>query len=208
MAIFKTVRDGERVRFTISPRVFIICLFLVLTGPADGPPWTGHSGGRAGTGVCHDEEVSPHDTAICWPEAVHQGVLQQWRCGTHPRVRGTHWPMFILLLPPTPPHRPSSVFVDPLIMDRAEVCDAISLDANEVLVVYQQMREDGGIVRRRIQHGPTLFTPTADEWWACSNWCQQWHGSLRVHTWHVLGSSTIGSSTPTLSIIFALHCYL
>lgn len=40
-------------------------MFLVLTGPADGPPWTGHSGGRAGTGVCHDEEVSPHDTAIC-----------------------------------------------------------------------------------------------------------------------------------------------
>ena len=48
-------------------------------------------------------------------------------------------------------------------MDRAEVKDSFSLDANEVLVVYQWVREEGG-VHRRVQHGPTVFTPSADEW--------------------------------------------
>ncbi len=60
-------------------------------------------------------------------------------------------------------NRPASLFLDPLRMDSANVQNAISLDANEVLVVYQRERESGGVLRR-IQYGPTVFTPSADEW--------------------------------------------
>ena len=49
-------------------------------------------------------------------------------------------------------------------MESAEVLDSISLDANEVLVVYQREAESGHVMRR-IQHGPTVFTPSADEWY-------------------------------------------
>ena len=41
--------------------------------------------------------------------------------------------------------------------------NCIALDANEVLVVYQKEKESGEVVRR-IQHGPTVFTPSGDEW--------------------------------------------
>ena len=64
--------------------------------------------------------------------------------------------------------RPYSLFMNPLEMDSAEVRDSISLDANEVLVVYQRERESGGVMRR-VQHGPTVFTPSADEWSVESN---------------------------------------
>ncbi len=60
-------------------------------------------------------------------------------------------------------YRPASLFLDPLRMDSCNVQNAISLDANEVLVVYQRERESGGVLRR-IQYGPTVFTPSADEW--------------------------------------------
>ena len=53
--------------------------------------------------------------------------------------------------------------MNPLQMESAQVLDSISLDANEVLVVYQREVESGGVMRR-IQHGPTVFTPSADEW--------------------------------------------
>ncbi len=53
--------------------------------------------------------------------------------------------------------------MNPLRMDSADIKQAIALDANEVLVVYQRERESGGVLRR-IQYGPTVFTPSADEW--------------------------------------------
>ena len=55
------------------------------------------------------------------------------------------------------------MFMNPLEMDVMEVQNSIALDANEVLVVYQRERETGGVLRI-IKHGPTVFTPTADEW--------------------------------------------
>ena len=63
------------------------------------------------------------------------------------------------------PHncRPCSVFMNPLRMESVEVKQCISLDANEVLVVYQKDTENGGVLRR-IQNGPTVFTPSANEW--------------------------------------------
>ena len=60
-------------------------------------------------------------------------------------------------------HRPYSLFMNPLEMESADVKDSISLDANEVLVVYEREMESGGVARR-IQHGPTVFTPSANEW--------------------------------------------
>jgi len=50
-------------------------------------------------------------------------------------------------------------------MNNAEVMSSISLDANEVLVVYSRDRSTDQVVRK-IQYGPMLFTPSADEWWA------------------------------------------
>ena len=79
-------------------------------------------------------------------------------------------------LPPLPPPtpfpslcslsttRPCSMYVNPIDTESAEVKPAHSLDANEVLVVYRQDRGDH-IVQRRIQYGPTIFIPSADEWY-------------------------------------------
>ena len=61
------------------------------------------------------------------------------------------------------PTSPCSLFLNPLRMESADVKESYSLDANEVLVVYQRERESGGVLRR-VQHGPTVFTPSADEW--------------------------------------------
>jgi len=58
---------------------------------------------------------------------------------------------------------PCSLFLNPLRMESADIKESYSLDANEVLVVYQRERESGGVLRR-VQHGPTVFTPSADEW--------------------------------------------
>ena len=59
-------------------------------------------------------------------------------------------------------------------MVSATVEDSYSLDANEVLIVYSRNRDTGG-VERRIQQGPTVFTPSADEW--MHNFV--WHGTDR-----------------------------
>jgi len=48
-------------------------------------------------------------------------------------------------------------------MNNAVVMDSISLDANEVLVVYSRDRSANKVVRK-IQYGPMLFIPNADEW--------------------------------------------
>jgi len=59
--------------------------------------------------------------------------------------------------------------LDPVIHTGIDVCDAISLDASEVLVVY---REVEGPITRTIIRGPTLHVPAADEW--IHQFC--WHG--------------------------------
>ena len=43
------------------------------------------------------------------------------------------------------------------------VGDAMSLDVNEVLVVYSRDTKDGTVVRR-IVYGPTLYYPHSNEW--------------------------------------------
>lgn len=58
---------------------------------------------------------------------------------------------------------PCSLYQNPHRVDSVEVKDSYALDANEVLVVYQRNRDTGG-VERRVQNGPTVFTPSADEW--------------------------------------------
>jgi len=49
-------------------------------------------------------------------------------------------------------------------MNNAEVMSSVSLDANEVLIVYSRNRSADKVVRK-IQYGPMLYTPSADEWW-------------------------------------------
>lgn len=55
------------------------------------------------------------------------------------------------------------MFINPILIESALVKHAHSLNANEVLVVYKRHREDK-VVQRRVQYGPTIFTPSADEW--------------------------------------------
>lgn len=59
--------------------------------------------------------------------------------------------------------RPSYIYINPFNMNNAEVMDSISLDANEVLVVYSRDRATDQVTRK-IQYGPMLFIPDADEW--------------------------------------------
>lgn len=56
------------------------------------------------------------------------------------------------------------MFINPLLIESAVVKQAHSLSANEVLVVYKRDRGDR-VVQRRVQYGPTIFTPSADEWY-------------------------------------------
>ena len=51
--------------------------------------------------------------------------------------------------------------MDPDIHTSVDVCDAISINESEVLVVY---RENQGKVSRNIIKGPVLHVPAADEW--------------------------------------------
>ena len=48
-------------------------------------------------------------------------------------------------------------------MESVTVQNATALDANEVLVVYRY-DDDKKTVSRRIQHGPSVYMPAADEW--------------------------------------------
>jgi len=61
--------------------------------------------------------------------------------------------------------RPCYLYIDPFTMNNAQVLESISLDANEVLVVYNRDRSTNQVARK-IQYGPMLFLPDADEWWA------------------------------------------
>ena len=59
--------------------------------------------------------------------------------------------------------RPCVMYRNPLIHSTIKVLNGISLDANEVLVVYRH-DEETKKVERYLQHGPTLFIPDANEW--------------------------------------------
>ena len=56
---------------------------------------------------------------------------------------------------------PSVVWMDPVEHAQITVTDAITLSANEALVVYRQQE---GRVERRVVRGPELFVPEAQEW--------------------------------------------
>ena len=60
--------------------------------------------------------------------------------------------------------RPCVVYKNPLTHNLIQVMTGISLDANEVLVVYRQ-DDESKKVDRYLQHGPTLFIPDANEWY-------------------------------------------
>ena len=52
---------------------------------------------------------------------------------------------------------------DSITMESVDVKSAMALDANEVLVVYRYDNETKKVVRR-IQHGPCVYIPAANEW--------------------------------------------
>ena len=54
---------------------------------------------------------------------------------------------------------------DPIMMENVFVMSATALDANEVLVIYRYDTESQK-VSRRIQHGPCIYFPAANEWLA------------------------------------------
>jgi hypothetical protein len=60
-------------------------------------------------------------------------------------------------------HGPASVWFDPVEHESVKVEQALSLDANEAIVVYAQEEPDGRVTRR-IVRGPSLFMPAANEW--------------------------------------------
>jgi hypothetical protein len=66
---------------------------------------------------------------------------------------------------------PAVFWKDPVEHLEIGVENAITLDANEALVVYRQ--EPGGKVQRRIVRGPELFVPEAQEWLHQF----RWHGA-------------------------------
>ena len=80
-------------------------------------------------------------------------------------------------------HRPGPCFMyhDPYQITSIQVKEAVSLDANEVLVVYSKLEKEGPegqvttSVVRRIQYGPTLYVPDANEWLHSF----VWHGTDR-----------------------------
>jgi hypothetical protein len=57
---------------------------------------------------------------------------------------------------------PAVLWMDPVQHAAVSIADAITLDANEALVVYTQ--GDDGKVKRRIVRGPEMFVPQAQEW--------------------------------------------
>ena len=67
-------------------------------------------------------------------------------------------------------HRGPAVFWrDPVEHLAVSVAEAVTLDANEALVVYRQLG-DAGKVERRIVRGPEMFVPDAQEWLHQFSW--------------------------------------
>ncbi|XP_033109905.1 uncharacterized protein LOC117111145 [Anneissia japonica] len=70
---------------------------------------------------------------------------------------------------------PCRVHKNPMIHSSVFAVDCISLDANEVVVIYGA--EEKGQMTRRLQYGPTLFAPKSNEW--LHNF--SWHGTDPNH---------------------------
>jgi hypothetical protein len=62
---------------------------------------------------------------------------------------------------------PATVWLDPLLHESIEAQPKIQLNANEAIVVY---RPEGGVVHRRVERGPALFVPAAEEWLHHFSW--------------------------------------
>ncbi|MBN1911636.1 MAG: hypothetical protein JW818_17980 [Pirellulales bacterium] len=56
---------------------------------------------------------------------------------------------------------PAAVWFDPVEHQAVDVRDALSLDANEAIVVYRRAEGD---VTRRVERGPALWVPDENEW--------------------------------------------
>lgn len=65
---------------------------------------------------------------------------------------------------------PESLWFDPIEHASIDMQRCLVVDSHEAIVVYR--REQAG-VGRRVEHGPALFMPTADEW--LHEFC--WHGA-------------------------------
>ncbi len=64
---------------------------------------------------------------------------------------------------------PTEVWLDPRVHQDISREDALQLAAKEAVVVYSS-KEGAGPVQRRIEHGPTLFTPRPGEWLHTFSW--------------------------------------
>ena len=94
--------------------------------------------------------IEPLETFVAGPT---QYLIIHWRDGRVTHERG-----------------PVVFWMDPVEHAKVSVADAITLDANEALVVYFQ---NEGRVDRRVVRGPELFVPKAQEWLHDFSW----HGS-------------------------------
>lgn len=71
---------------------------------------------------------------------------------------------------------PLALFEDPVLHESVEVCSAVTVDAFETVVVYEEGVE--GEVKRNLVTGPTVFVPATNQW-------------LHIFKWH--GSSSNGA---------------
>ena len=55
------------------------------------------------------------------------------------------------------------MFRNPLEHASVSVAQGIHIDSNHILVVYRKLKDS--TVERRVIQGPTMFFPSADEWW-------------------------------------------
>ena len=71
----------------------------------------------------------------------------------------------VLMRPITLHTRPKEMFLNRLEIESVAVKNAVKLDGNHLLVVYKQ---EGGHIERRVVDGPTVFIPSAHEWYVAS----------------------------------------
>ena len=57
---------------------------------------------------------------------------------------------------------PLALFEDPVMHESVEVCSAVTVDAFETIVVYEEGEE--GEVKRNLITGPTVFVPSTNQW--------------------------------------------
>lgn len=68
---------------------------------------------------------------------------------------------------------PLALFEDPVLHESVEVCSAVTVDAFETIVVYEEGEE--GEVKRNLVTGPTVFVPSTNQWLHIF----KWHGTAR-----------------------------